>query len=114
MKRIGLRTRYLVILISVCGTRAWAQEPAAATEPTSGGPLVIRPLTHASLLFEFRGKTYYVDPAGSFAWSTLPKADVILITHEHGDHCSPETVTQIRKPETIIAANAASAARFPG
>jgi L-ascorbate metabolism protein UlaG (beta-lactamase superfamily) len=55
-----------------------------------------------------------VDPAGSFAWGTLPKADVILITHEHGDHCSPETVAQIRKPDTVIAANAVGAAKFSG
>jgi L-ascorbate metabolism protein UlaG (beta-lactamase superfamily) len=105
---------YSLILIIAFSHGALAQAPPAATEKTNAGPLVIRPLTHASLLFEFRGKNYYVDPAGNFAWGSLPKADVILITHEHGDHCSPETVAQIRKPETIIAANAASAAKFPG
>jgi L-ascorbate metabolism protein UlaG (beta-lactamase superfamily) len=114
MSRRIKSTIFLVILISVSSQAARAQEPTAATEKTNAGPLVIRPLTHGSLLFEFKGKNYYVDPAGSFAWSTLPKADLILITHEHGDHCSPETVAQIRKRETIIAANAASAAKFPG
>lgn len=103
-----------LLLVIAFSHAALAQAPPAATEKTSGGPLVIRPLTHGSLLFEFRGKRYYVDPAGSFAWGTLPKADVIFVTHEHPDHCSPETIAQIRQPETIIAANAASAAKIPG
>ncbi len=44
-------------------------------------------------------KTVYIDP---FQISDGPKADIILITHEHFDHCSPDDVAKIQQPETII------------
>jgi L-ascorbate metabolism protein UlaG (beta-lactamase superfamily) len=91
--------------------------PAAATgdvETTKGGPLTVRPLTHGSVLFQWRGRAIYVDPAGNYNWASLPKADLILITHEHPDHCSPETVAKIRKTDTHIVANANCARNLPG
>lgn len=42
------------------------------------------------------------------------KVDVILISHEHFDHCSPEDVAKIRKSSTVIVTNAASAERLDG
>ncbi|MBP8644766.1 MAG: MBL fold metallo-hydrolase [Syntrophobacteraceae bacterium] len=41
-------------------------------------------------------------------------ADLILISHEHHDHCSPEDVKKIQKPETIIVTDAASAKKLKG
>jgi L-ascorbate metabolism protein UlaG (beta-lactamase superfamily) len=33
-----------------------------------------------------------------------PPADLILISHEHGDHCSPADVQKIRKGDTVVVA----------
>jgi L-ascorbate metabolism protein UlaG (beta-lactamase superfamily) len=90
-----------------------AAEPAPAeknlaVEKTAGGDLVIQPLNHAALRFEYRGKQYYVDPAGRADWSSLPKADAIFVTHEHGDHLSPPTIALLKKEGTLIFANEAS------
>ncbi len=55
-------------------------------------------------------KTIYIDP-----WKlkkTAPPADLVLITHEHSDHCSPDDVARIAGPETVIVTNAASAKRL--
>lgn len=94
---------------------ARAQDAAPGdVEQTSQGALIIRPLTHGSVLFLFGGKVYYVDPAQSYDWASLPKADLILITHEHGDHCSPGVVAQIKKDDTQIVASASCAAKIPG
>jgi len=41
---------------------------------------------HASVLVEGGGKVIYVDPAKPANFAGLPSADLILITHEHGDH----------------------------
>ncbi|MCL5025577.1 MAG: MBL fold metallo-hydrolase [Chloroflexi bacterium] len=43
-----------------------------------------------------------------------PKAELILITHDHVDHCSPEDVAKIQKPGTAIVATAACASKLSG
>ncbi len=47
------------------------------------------------------GKTVYIDP---FQISSGKKADIILVTHPHYDHCSVEDIKKIVAPETIIVA----------
>ena len=95
-----------------------AAAPAAAAEPsspeknvavekTSQGDLTIQPINHSALRFAFKGKQYYVDPAGEAAWDKMPKADVILVTHEHGDHLSAKTIDQIKKDGTLVYSSAA-------
>jgi L-ascorbate metabolism protein UlaG (beta-lactamase superfamily) len=42
-----------------------------------------------------------------------PPADLVLITHEHGDHCSPSDVALIRGEKTVILAPRAAAAKLP-
>ncbi|HEX9014666.1 MAG TPA: MBL fold metallo-hydrolase, partial [Chloroflexota bacterium] len=42
------------------------------------------------------------------------KADLILITHEHYDHCAPEEVAKIRKEGTVVVAPSSSAAKLGG
>jgi hypothetical protein len=52
--------------------------------PTSGGDLKITFLGHGTLMFTYGGKVIHVDPYSKVAdYSKLPKADLILITHEH-------------------------------
>jgi len=43
-----------------------------------------------------------------------PAADIILISHEHGDHCSPEDVAKIQRQGTTIVTIAAAAAMLKG
>jgi L-ascorbate metabolism protein UlaG (beta-lactamase superfamily) len=56
-------------------------------------------------------KTVYFDP---YQISSDPKADLILITHEHFDHCSPDDVAKIRQPGTIIVTEKDSARKLTG
>jgi L-ascorbate metabolism protein UlaG (beta-lactamase superfamily) len=44
----------------------------------------------------------------------LPKADLVLVSHEHHDHCSPEDVEKVRGPETVVVAAATAAKQLPG
>ena len=83
-------------------------ESTAAIEKTSQGDLTIIPINHSAIRFSFKDKQYYVDPAGKADWEKMPKADVIFITHEHGDHLSANVIGQIRKDGTLIYANASS------
>ncbi|MCF8081050.1 MAG: MBL fold metallo-hydrolase [Desulfobacterales bacterium] len=56
-------------------------------------------------------KTIYVDP---FQIAGGPAADIILITHEHYDHCSPEDVAKISGKETVIVTEKKSAKKLSG
>ncbi len=60
----------------------------------------IKWLGHSSILIEREGKNIYVDP-----WKIKTgKADLILITHSHYDHCSPDDVNKIADERTTIIA----------
>ncbi|ROQ93565.1 MBL fold metallo-hydrolase [Desulfosoma caldarium] len=56
-------------------------------------------------------KILYFDP---YEIQGGPSADVILISHEHFDHCSPQDVAKIQQPQTVIVTDAASARKLSG
>ena len=58
---------------------------------------------HGSLLFDYLDKKIYVDPWGKLAdFSKMPKADLILITHQHQDHLDPAAIAQLKTAQTQI------------
>lgn len=79
-----------------------------AVEKTSQGDLTVQPINHSAIRFAFKGKQYYVDPSGKAEWDKMPKADVILITHEHRDHLDPKVIGRIKKDGGLIYANASA------
>lgn len=80
---------------------------------TSGGVVKITPVRHASLTIEGGGMVIQVDPWGAANYSAARAADLILITHQHGDHLDPEAISKLRKPATIVAGPAAVREKFP-
>jgi L-ascorbate metabolism protein UlaG (beta-lactamase superfamily) len=56
-------------------------------------------------------KVIYTDP---FKLKRKDTADIILITHEHFDHCSPEDVKKIQGPNTVIVATSDCAQKLSG
>jgi len=56
-------------------------------------------------------KVIYTDP---FKIRKKDTADIILITHEHYDHCSPEDVKAVQGPDTVIVAPADCAKKISG
>jgi len=111
--------RSIVFLIIIClGTAVTAlalaktsKEEASAvidkyevdTFQTTQGELKIYFLGHGTLYFEFGGKVIHVDPIYRYAdYREMPKADLILVTHEHGDHLDKTAIEDLTKEDTVL------------
>ncbi len=88
--------------------------PTAELLPAAESPTLLARLHwlgHAS--FRLDGPpTIYFDPLKLSG--DAPQADLILISHDHGDHCSPADVKRISGSETVIVTTAAAAKKLAG
>ena len=78
----------------------------------SGKEVKITCIKHASMQIQYDGLEIEVDPVGEGAkpttnYTQFPKADIILVTHEHRDHFDREAIHCLRTPATTIYTNEA-------
>jgi L-ascorbate metabolism protein UlaG (beta-lactamase superfamily) len=114
---LGQMTLAGILGIAAAVVAAAAQEDALQrdTIATSGGDLVITFVGHGSLVFEHGGKVVHVDPFGRLTdYGALPKADLILVTHHHGDHLDPEAIAKLRTERTELVLTAECARTVEG
>ncbi|MGB8953616.1 MAG: MBL fold metallo-hydrolase [Candidatus Aminicenantales bacterium] len=102
----------ITIGLTLLGARLQAFEEDIIS--TSQGDLRITLIGHATVMFTFGGKTIYVDPISSLAdYSQFPKANLILITHDHGDHLDPKAIQTLRMPESSLIYSEKCAEKVP-
>lgn len=86
---------------------AHAQDDGDVYE-TASGEIAIFPVSHASFVMKTPNMVIYVDPVGGAdAYSQHPAPDLILITHEHGDHYDAETLAGLVEEGTQLVTNPA-------
>jgi len=70
---------------------------------TSQGELEMFFIGHGTLMFKFNDKVIHIDPVMREAdYATMPDADLILVTHEHGDHLDMTAISHIMKEDTRV------------
>ena len=71
--------------------------------PISAGALEVTFVGHGTLMFQHNGKVIHIDPVEKVAdYTTMPKADIVLLTHHHGDHLDTKALEQIKKESTKV------------
>ena len=101
-----MRLSFLLInfLLMVFAVSVAAQENFEIdTIKTSAGDLKMTFIGHGSLMFTFGGKAIHVDPYSKVAdYNKMPKADVILLTHDHLDHLDLKALNPVRIQKTLV------------
>ena len=109
MKRKSIYGLMLLAAVGFWTTAVMAQEKFDPNKleqdviTTDIGDVKITFIGHATLMIKFGDKMIHIDPWTKLAdYSMLPKADIILITHDHYDHLDVKAIDLIKKADTQI------------
>jgi L-ascorbate metabolism protein UlaG (beta-lactamase superfamily) len=106
MKKIYL----LISTIIMTGSMFSQSIPQSDKVKSYEGDIELYFVGHGTLMLKVNNFVIHIDPVSNVGdYKNLPKADLILVTHEHGDHLDTALVNKLRKDGTVMFSNAKSA-----
>ncbi len=107
----ALKGIFLTLIITVMKITGFSQNmPSFDNITTSAGVVEMHFIGHGSLMFKVGDYIIHIDPVSSSgSYANLPKADLILVTHDHYDHLDPQLISNLKKQGTIMLCNAKAA-----
>lgn len=98
---------FALCAMTACGPKVLPVElingdgPLKIYQTPDGEQLGVELLGHGSVRFSFNDKNFYVDPYSNVAdYSKYPAADIIFISHSHGDHYDVKALDCIANENT--------------
>jgi len=97
---------YLFMVCTVATASHGQGMPSFDTFLEGGAEIKISFLGHGTLMLSYAGTLIHIDPVSEYAdYGKLPKADILLITHEHGDHFDQKAIALVTKTDTALVCN---------
>ena len=101
---------FVTAIACLVGLGCQAQQQTDEYTTKSGKKVRITCIKHASMQINYNGLEIQVDPVGmgmkpETDYTQFPKANIILITHEHHDHFDRDAIQQLRSKATTIYVN---------
>lgn len=103
-------------MLSACGQGSYEKD---AFRTKNGKVVTFYALGHSSIRMVYDGKEFYIDPVGNIGgkkvdYASMPKADYILVTHEHIDHYDAEAIKVLMGEGTQLIMNGKCVEKYGG
>jgi L-ascorbate metabolism protein UlaG (beta-lactamase superfamily) len=106
--KTAIASYLLLALSSTISADPLPQFPSDTIE-TNDGPLTIYFIGHATIMMKYKNLIIHIDPVSEYSdYKKMPKADLILVTHEHHDHFDIQAITSLTKKGTAVVLNNAA------
>ena len=99
----AMKNFMMILTMCAAATMPLSGQPESDVIRTSGGELEMFFVGHGTLMFKYNDRMIHIDPTSREAdYREMPDADLILVTHEHGDHLDISAIEQIMKEDTRV------------
>lgn len=109
----------LFLILTAAVTMFCKDFPTLSVPTPNGNEVVLTMIHHGSVAVSYKNYNIQIDPVAAMDkdvidYSSFPKADLILVSHEHGDHLDTEAVKALSKEGTAIYSNEGSLSKLGG